>query len=247
MADHTAGVVGGEAPVDPLSALEQALNSGDFQRAVQAEQFGDALSQAVGALAEKAESLATLEQLAGWVSLVVKKLRPPEVAEVRTALDALEATAGNLARENPTREALQLLRLEIHTVSMHVDQVKGRLQSAWNLRIREEFEPSAKLAKALQRLPGQEEVARRMAQTAQAGLALEQSFPAQTAREEFERRRAERQAQERELAGVGTDADRVRFLIRVTEGRATLADLTPDLQKWLAEQNALSLFKLSLE
>jgi HAMP domain-containing protein len=247
MADHTAGVVGGEAPLDPLSALEQALNSGDFQRAVQAEQFGDALGQAVGTLRERAESLATLEQLVGWVSLVAKKLTPAEVVEVRTALDALEATAGNLSRGNPTREELQLIRLEMQTVSMHVEQVKGRLRAAWSFRVREEFEPSAKLAKALQRLPGQAQLAQRMAQTAQAGLALEQRFPAQTAREEFERRRAERQAQERELVGVGTDADRVRFLIRVTDGRATLADLTPDLQKWLAEQNALGLFKLKLE
>jgi hypothetical protein len=247
MADHTAGVVGGEATLDPLRALEQALDSGDFQRAVQAEQFGDALGQAVGALREKAESLATLEQLVGWGSLVAKKLTPTEAAEVRTALDALDVTAGKLARENPTREELQLVRLEMQTVGMRVEQVKGRFRAAWSLRVREEFEPPAKLAKALQRLPGQAELARRMVQTAQAGLALEQRFPAQAAREEFERRRAERQTQERELAGVGTDTDKVRFLIRVAEERATLADLTPDLQKWLAEQNALGLFNLRLE
>lgn len=247
MADHTAEAVGGEVSLDPLSALEQALNSGDFQRAVQADQFGDALSQAVGALQEKAESLTTLERLASWVSLVAKKLTPAEVAEVRNALDALEAAAEKLAHENPSREELQLIRSEMQTVGMRVDQVKGRLRAAWSLRVREEFAPPAQLAKALQHLPGQAELARRMAQTALAGLALDQRFPAQAAREEFERRRAERQAQERELASVGTDAERIRFLIRVSEEKATLADLTPALQKWLAEQNALGLFKLRLE
>ncbi|RKH62079.1 hypothetical protein [Corallococcus aberystwythensis] len=247
MSELTAEVAGGESSLDSLSALEQALDTGDFQRAVQAEQFGDALGHAVGALREKAESLTTMEQLAGWVPLIAKKLAPTEVAEVRTALDALEAIAGNLARENPTREALQHIRVEMQTLVLRVDQVKGRLRAAWSLRVREEFEPSTKLAMALQRLPGQAELARRMAQTSQAGLALEQRFPAQTAREEFERRCAERQAQERDLAGVGTDSDKVQFLIRVNDGRATLADLTPDLQKWLSEQNALGLFKLKLE
>ncbi|NVJ15317.1 hypothetical protein [Myxococcus sp. AM010] len=247
MSELLAGVAGGEAPLDPLSALEQVLDSGDFQRAVQAEQFGDALGQAVGVLLGSAESLDTLEQLAGWVPLVAKKLAPAEVAEVRTALDALEAISGNLTRESPTREELQHLRVDMQAVSMRVEQVKGRLQAAWSLRVREEFEPSGKLAKALLRLPGQAELARRMAQTAQAGLALEPRFPVQAAREEFERRRAERQAQEGELAGVGTDADRVRFLIRVAEEKATLAELTPDLQKWLAEQNVLGLFKLRMD
>lgn len=46
---------------------------------------------------------------------------------------------------------------------------------------------------------------------------------------------------------MGTDEETIEFLLRIAEGRATLAHVDRELLKWLSEQNDVDLFQLSLK
>jgi hypothetical protein len=232
---------------DPLHALIEALDNGSLQSAVEARELGESLEKAVQAIQNQEKFLASLEQLAEWVPLLVAHLEPAALKDLITSLGSLRDTVRPLENDLASQERLRGIPEALKLAGAYARPIEGRLQEAWGRYLRREFSPRDQLAGVLLRFPQHADLARRLRATAKAALALESHFPAPEARRSLEQYLREREAQFRELEQTGTAEKTIEFLLRVAEGRATLAHVDSELLEWLSEQTALDLFQLSLK
>jgi hypothetical protein len=231
-------------PQMPLSAIERALEDGRLQSAVHRREHGAALDIARRALGRHGGLADRLEHLHRVLPRLLEHLDEHERSELRSKLLMLRNESQPLAGETTT-DVLEASGRRLSVIDGLTQDVETLILRAWRGRIRMEFSNLGRLGDILQKLRIQTELGRRMESIAREGLGLENDFPPDAdAMDTLDSRIRMRDQTLAELSSSGLGIS--SFLLRVAEGRATLADLGGETLDWLRLQNALDRFDVRL-
>jgi hypothetical protein len=231
--------------MDALSALE--CLSGSIEEAKATRNLGSSVHAAVEAVTQAKQTLERLNRLGGFIALVAPALNGDEKRTLKGTLKDLSGIGIALVQSNDV-EALHEATLSLtHDFGRDAAIIETGLNAGWKRLIEREFGVTGRLGRVLSQLPETKALGNKMVSLYQKATTLSASLDtAQTQEKEFKQLQKAKEEANDNLKKLGTEEDVISFLLAVANQQATLGNLTPKVRKWLAECQALELFKISL-
>jgi hypothetical protein len=227
---------------DPLDELEDLLAR--LPEALREKSLGDALSTAVHSVERAAPGLTKLESIAPVALAVSRSLRPKR-ALVERLTERLVAV-GEKANSADNQEELRDLATRLAGVPEWVGDLGMAVKQAWQEELETDFRGYAGLAEFLERVPDLRPVGVSLGAITKSVLGKAAPFPPDAATlQSVEDARQGVAAACTPLASTSTDL--AAFLLQLVGGRATVADLSPDVQRWLVEHGVVHSIGLMLK
>ncbi len=230
--------------VDSLVRLEELLEK--IPEAKNQRNLGAALEKATLAARECDSHIARLEELADYPALIRDNLSEDEAASLDQALSEIReigATVSSAESSDALGEAVSAFK----KFPTDIRLVEGPVGSAWMRRVDETFEVSGSLGKVLSQIPEAERLGKKFMDL-QANVEELRSSRGSANRLEQRFRANKRRLEDlhKELSNIGAGQEVVTFLLQIATDDATLESCGDEVRRWLAERDALALFRVVL-
>lgn len=229
---------------DPLGSLETMLE--ELPEAVDRRKLGDRLTQSLETLKTadpdigRLTAILDLAELSGYGDTPLQAERLSELQDEAWAVgEALETASTDIDLRQAVLEYEKDFRHMLGSIDLAI-------RTHWGLFAAERFRPAATLGELLHRIGVESNLAGRMQDCGQRGLAIGSggSLPELAARARSHL--AELEAIQQERAGTIGQGDVGNFINALADQRATLAMVTGEVRDWLERHDALDRFSLSL-
>jgi hypothetical protein len=231
--------------MDALSTLE-AL-TGSIEEAKATRNLGSSINAAVQAATQAKLTLDKLGSMSAFVVLVAPTLNGDETQSLGVTLKDLRRIGSALVASNDVAALQEATRLLSHDLGRDITGIQSTLSAGWKRLVEREFGVTGRLGRVLSQLPETKALGNKMISLYQKAASLAANLEsAQKQEKELTQLQKARDEANESLKQLGTGEDVVAFLLAVANQSATVGKLTANVRTWLAERQALELFKISL-
>lgn len=226
------------SPMEKAGELDGWLREGSLGRAHEANLLGEELSEALRMIDSTAvkTALQNIERTADLVGEEERVLVADEAERLARAARALLDARG-------AKELRDWANYRFDDIQQAASKIAKQLRQAWETHCSAAFQQEKQLGSVLGAI--RPELARDMLANASAGKMLGERFPpGPDVRREFDERVRAYEKRREELLREGADESVLKFLLRVADDAATLADLSVAIQDWLRRNRALEHIRL---
>jgi hypothetical protein len=225
---------------DALEDLEQLVD--ELPDAVDRRRLGDRLNQSMETLRQadyqvaRLKSVIELAEITGMAAAgqgqIIRKLQE----------EAFET--GDFFEVAETDDDLRDADYEYKGLLRTLASSEQAIRTHWSVSASHRFKPLVALGELLQRIGVEPELGQRLAETGNRALKASQIGQAEALCAEVRDLLEEQQKLQAEQAGRLSDGEIGGFITALAEHRATLAMVTPEVQAWLSENQALERFTI---
>jgi hypothetical protein len=231
--------------MDALSTLEGL--SGAIEEAKATHNLGSSINAALQAVTQAKPTLDNLGRMSGFVALVAPALTGDEKQNLRVTLKDLRGIGNALVGSTDVVTVQDATRLLTHDLVRDIGSIQTTLSAGWKRLIEREFGVTGRLGRVLSQLPETKVLGNKMISLYQRATSLAANLEsAQKQEKELTQFQKARDEANENLKQLGTGDDVIAFLLAVANQSATVETLTSKVRRWLAERQALKLFKISL-
>lgn len=235
-------------PTFALTELEQLVNSGRLRRAVDARVKADERQDAQKELQVFEQHCEKFVGASAVAASAIPFMDPAERKRLQSHVSRIRGLATKIGEAARNEGELRDFGRLLSDGKSHVENATQLLEQAFERSLEKTFAPLESLATLVSGIPSLEQLGREFARLAQESRQLTTKFPPadpglKLLRDLIERREAAMD----QLSASNAGAELTTFLVKVASREATLADVTPNVRKFLDGQNASRLFRIRFE
>jgi hypothetical protein len=224
--------------MDKAGELDGWLREGSLGRAHEANLLGEELAEALRTIDSAAVRTAFQN-----VERTADLLGEEERAQVADEAERLAKAARALLAARTAKELRDWSNYRFDDIQQAAFKIAKHVRQIWQTRCSATFQHEEQLGTVLSAI--RPELARDMLANARAGKMLGERFPpGPDERSELDRRVRAYEKRREELLKDGADESVLKFLLRVADDAATLADVSTVIQEWLRRNDALEHIRL---
>jgi len=228
---------------DALEYLK--LHVKDLPDAVKQAGRFHAYQELVTEVRNKQAQIESIAQLAQAVVEISKAITPDEQIRLKLHLEALQRTANMMAAvasEEQAREAAFHVKELAKTITLFREDIQG----VWRVQLDTRFAGAARLGRALTSIASLAASGAEILQAVRTLDAIRGRQPDSGVMQEVQEIEAKISTAKEKLRTAGVGDEETAFLLKVSDGQATMADVTTAIRAWLAKHGLEHQLRISL-